>query len=327
MRKTWFLYFALISCSGVIAQSDPELEVSDKSGVHELFAAYWTNEPGWDTELQIRNDFQSGPITVTPYLRLASGHEIALPAETVKPAQVVSINVSEALSSAAPDMANTTQAWGSVAFRYTSQTLRNIYAAVVIHSLSHPIMFHMDALPEAKGFKAGSREGVWWNEQKGSVEYLILTNNGLQKLQSNLVLLDSSGNRWTMAISIGPAETQRLNVNDLLSNAGFGGAFGGIRIEQSVGTGSLDSTHVILNETTGFSALMKMFDNDPRATIEQRKWGGLDHWVIRAPMLALSHPDPALGLPQGAVLQPEILLKEYFGQQNQREYSFQLALH
>jgi hypothetical protein len=49
----------------------------------EVFAPYWTSEPGWDTELQLKNNLASGPLTVTPVLRLASGEEIPIDTVTI----------------------------------------------------------------------------------------------------------------------------------------------------------------------------------------------------------------------------------------------------
>ncbi len=41
----------------------------------EVFAPCWIAEPGWETELQLKNNLAAGPLTVTPVLRLASGQE------------------------------------------------------------------------------------------------------------------------------------------------------------------------------------------------------------------------------------------------------------
>lgn len=59
----------------------------------------------------------------------------------------------------------------------------------------------------------------------------------------------------------------------------------------------------------GFAALMKMFPRDPSSTVAERSWGRVQQWTTRAPMLALTNPDPALGFPLGTVLQPTILVR------------------
>ena len=62
--------------SAIVFAQGPQAE----SGDHEQVAAYWTTEPGWRTELQLRNSLASEDLTVTPALRSADGKETALPA-------------------------------------------------------------------------------------------------------------------------------------------------------------------------------------------------------------------------------------------------------
>jgi HEAT repeat protein len=88
----------------------------------------------------------------------------------------------------------------------------------------------------------------------------------------------------------------------------LGGAYGGISIDVASRAADLDSAHFLYDETNGFLALMKMFDRDLNAKLGERT---LTHsqWTIRAPMLALTNPDPALGLPPGTTLKPAIFLR------------------
>ncbi len=52
-----------------------------------------------------------------------------------------------------------------------------------------------------------------------------------------------------------------------------------------------------------------MFDHDPQATIEHRDFARTGVWTLRAPMLALSQPDPALAFPEGTTLRPELFIR------------------
>lgn len=54
---------------------------------------------------------------------------------------------------------------------------------------------------------------------------------------------------------------------------------------------------------------MKMFDYDPRAQLKERDYAATGQWTLRAPMLALSSPDPALAFPVGTVLQPQLFIR------------------
>jgi hypothetical protein len=60
---------------------------------YEQFVSYWTTEPGWHSELQLRNNLPDQDLSVLPILRTADGAETNLPAVIVKPAEVKSIDI------------------------------------------------------------------------------------------------------------------------------------------------------------------------------------------------------------------------------------------
>jgi len=76
----------------------------------EQFLVYWTTEPGWSTELLLRNNLESAQLTVTPALRTPDGIETALSAVTIESGEVLSLDLYEALMKAVPRLAG---AWGS----------------------------------------------------------------------------------------------------------------------------------------------------------------------------------------------------------------------
>jgi hypothetical protein len=71
--------------------------------------------------------------------------------------------------------------------------------------------------------------------------------------------------------------------------------------------------HVLFDENGGFSANLKMFDRDPKALIADRDFARTGVWTLRAPMLALEHPDPALALPSGTTLHPQLFIRNTTG--------------
>src|ERR1700722_18630303 len=68
----------------------------------EVFAPYWTSEPGWETELQLKNNLSSGSLTAMPVLRLASGEEIALEPVTIASNASASVEINQALLKHSP---------------------------------------------------------------------------------------------------------------------------------------------------------------------------------------------------------------------------------
>jgi hypothetical protein len=98
-------------------------------------------------------------------------------------------------------------------------------------------------------------------------------------------------------------------VRKLLQAAGLTGSYGGIQVSSSAHSGSLDTLHFLFDETAGFSALFKMFNRDPNAKLEEHDFAKTAIWTLRAPMLALSSPDPALAFPPGTTLRPQIFVR------------------
>jgi hypothetical protein len=272
---------------------------------YEQFAAYWTTEAGWNTDLHLRNNLISQDLTVTASLRTPDGSETALSPVTIHSADVITVDLRSAIASAAPQLLAT---YGSIVFRYQAPVSKALYAAVMIELPGTPIEFHTDAFLQPYKWVTGSREGIWWQPRDSLKDFLVLTNTGDSAVDANLILYDPSGKAWQQKLTLGARQTTRLSVRNLLQQAGLAGSFGGIKIDASKGAGYLDSTHFVYDESSGFVALMTMFDHHPNATLSERSLTD-KQWTIRAPMLALTSPDPALALPSEAALQPTVLLR------------------
>jgi len=83
----------------------------------EVVASYWSLEPGWNTELEIRNNLAERQLTVTPVLGTAAGRETALPDVVLASDEVTSINLQLAVAQAAPELLNRMGSFGSAAVK------------------------------------------------------------------------------------------------------------------------------------------------------------------------------------------------------------------
>jgi len=277
----------------------------------EQFIAYWTSETGWSSELQLRNNTPSQNLTVTPVLRSANGAETSLAPVTVAPQEVKSVDVGAAIFDAgAPQLIGT---YGSVVLRYRSPYAASLYAAMMIRKTGHAVAFHIDAIGESQEFQSGSREGVWWLPKDTTSDYLIVANQGKDTIPLGFSLFDANGKESRQKLSLAPAQTTRYSVRQLLQAAGLGGSYGGIKIAANTHSGSLNTLHFLFDETAGFSAILKMFDYNPQAKLEERDYARTGAWTLRAPMLALSNPDVALAFPPGTILQPQLFLRNNTG--------------
>ena len=213
----------------------------------------------------------------------------------LKPNEIVSVNLHDAVASAKPELLGKTGAFGSVVFRFDGRTASNAFAASLVRREGHPIDFHFDA------YDSGSTavEGIWYLPAESSTDYLILSNPTGKPVTANLTLSDASGAAHPLSLTLGPGQSQRTNIGEM-SHSSAGGAIGGLSLFVAK-DGALSATEIVFDETTGFAAIMKLFDREPRDEAKNH--------VLRAPMMALSQPDHSLGFPNGAVLDPKIFLR------------------
>jgi hypothetical protein len=286
---------------------------------YEQYAAYWTAEPGWKTEIHLRNNLPDQSLTVTPALRTADGTEAALPVVIIKPNDVATVDLGESIVSSASRLVGE---YGSIAFRYIAPVERALYAAVIVQLPGTPIEFHLDAFPKAPRTMTGGREGIWWLPTESAKDWLVLANTSDSSLVARLTLYESNGKALRKTLALGPRQTTRLSMRSLVQRGGLAASFGGISLDAGPRAADLDSAHFVYDETTGFLALMKMFDRDSSATLSQRSLTN-SQWTIRAPMLPLTNPDPALALPAGTTLKPAIFLRNA----SANAYKAQLTFH
>jgi hypothetical protein len=96
-------------------------------------------------------------------------------------------------------------------------------------------------------------------------------------------------------------------MSDLLQKAALSGIYGGISLQ--LPPAAVGAIHFMYDEAGKFSASLEMFNHDPNAMLREPPGKDAAQMTLRAPMLALRSPDPALGLPPGTVLHPTILVR------------------
>ena len=285
----------------------------------EVVAPYWTSEPGWETELQLKNNLSNGPLTVTPVLRLSSGQEIPLDPVTIDPNDSASVWVNEGLLKHSAGLFNQPGSFGSIVLRFTSFNARNLHAAVVLSLHGEPIAFQLTGHPSPKSETwpraafGGSQEGIWWRPRPFANDFLVVSNSSDNSLSGTLRLSNATGKRWSQRLNLKGRETKRVNVAELLQTAGLTGEYGGIQIEVGSSAGSLDSVRFMYDETTKSSMLLRMVSRDPMTTQHERVGPSGRQWALWAPMLAMRVPDPVLSLPAKTLLQPTIFLRNVTG--------------
>jgi hypothetical protein len=222
--------------------------------------------------------------------------------------------VNEGLLKHSPGLLSQPNSYGSVVFRFTSFNAMNLYATAVASIQGEPIAFPMRARPAPQsdirpdGSKPGSLEGIWWQPRPGLKDVLVISNSSPKKINATLSLFDASGKQWSVSLPFAPYRTLRFSVSDLLQKAGLSGSYGGIKLDVPAST-ALNGVHFMYDEGSKFSEVLAMSPRDPTATVRERTGTDAKQWTMRAPMLALSSPDPTVALPAGTTLQPTIFVR------------------
>ena len=105
-----FSFFVLHSASAQKFPPPPKLppRPTDRPFVsQELHAPYWTLEPGWHTDFEVRNNLGFKDLTITPVLRTYSGVEIELDPVTLKPDEITTIDLEKAAEKYSPNLLHT----------------------------------------------------------------------------------------------------------------------------------------------------------------------------------------------------------------------------
>jgi len=272
----------------------------------QQFVSYWTTETGWRTELQLRNNQVGQTLTVTPVLRATDGTETPLFPVVIQPQEVKTLDVATAIGNSAPQLIG---AYGSLALRYRAPNQINLYAAAMVMGVGRPLAFHIDAAGEDQTENTGGREGIWWLPNDTASDYLVLMNQGQNPVPLALSLFDASGKASVKNLTLPPRGMSRVSLRQMVTKAGLTGSYGGIKVSATDHAGSLDTLHVLFDQDAGFSAIMKMFFYDPRSQIKEHDYAKTGQWTLRAPMLALSNPDPALAFPAGTILHPQLFVR------------------
>jgi len=266
----------------------------------EVSTSYWTLEPGWNTELEIRNNLAERQLTVTPLIRTAEGREIALPDVVLASEEVTSINLQQAVAQVAPELVGRIGSYGSAAVRFSGLNDRNVFAATMVSREGHPIDFHFDGYDAASndGYFSGI-EGIWWLPAGTTTDFLIVSNPSRKPVIGMLRLTSASAHNKGLKLTLGPLQTARIDIREVLGGSAPG-EMGGVTLTFPNNEG-ISASQIVFDEVTGLAAIMKLFERDKDESVEAH--------VLRAPMMALRPPDAALAYPKDTVLNPRLFLR------------------
>jgi hypothetical protein len=271
------------------------------STAHELILPYVTLEPGWRTSLEVRNNLADRKILVAPSFRLSNGREIELPAVEIKSDETKSLNLATVVGGLNANLVGKTGTFGSVVLRFTSPSSGNIYAAAMVDRDGAPVAYHFDAVSVNTGYAAGAYEGLWWLPSDNVTALLVLTNSSEDLVTPELTWFGANGRSRERLEPLGPRQTRRIDVRSAITRAKIKSSFGGLQLSVTDHVGAIQLQHIMFDEIAGFSAIMR--------TAPHELTGKVTSHTLRAPMVALTTPDPALAFPSGTTLDSRIFIR------------------
>jgi hypothetical protein len=290
--------------SVAIADDTPAVASPNKTALfapHEVVAGYWSVEPGWHTELELGNNLTSRSLVVRTTLTTFQGTEIDLDPITVAPGEMRTFDLRQSLQLVGAGLMQTANSFGSVRFRYDSAAGASLYASVMVYRDGSPIAFHIPATGEGGGNEITGWDSIWWLPRATTDGYLIFSNSSSSHAEIRIWLAGDRGPAKETMISVGARRTRRESLRDLLQRAGISSTYGSISFGIAKSDDPVRITGVLLDETTGFAAMMRIFPKLPRTEDGPQ--------LMIAPMVSLSSPDQALGFPPDTILESLIFLR------------------
>jgi len=248
---------------------------STKAIPQEAYAGYWTDEPGWHTELEIRNNLRAAPIEVTPVLRLSDGTEISLSPQNIEANSAVMVDVSAELEARSPASAGRSGTFGSVVFRYTASNSTSVFAAAMVERTGAPIKYHFDAFPYTSEFTSTSVESIWWLPKPSSTNVLVVANMTDKPIAAKVSITNSKGKPVALSDGLAPRQTKRFIVRELVQSGKLDGTEGGVSVtfDKPVGINDVQVSHFVYDETNGSTTALTNPTNCARNSLPTNKCG------------------------------------------------------
>lgn len=263
-----------------------------------IHAPYWSTEPGFVSTIQMRNYRVDESLTVTPVLYLIGGREVTLDPITLNPSETRVLNINEALAARGE-----TETIGAAEIRYRHETEgvfgANLTALNVTQSLIANFPLRMPQGTERL-------EGIWWFLDQDTDGFVAAQNTSAATIEVTPTLYVRGRPHRLAPLELQPHEMKLIRLRQELRSLGLETAKeGGIQLESSIPE-ALIAGGSLMNPAIGFSSEMRF--GDPRLEAERVKALASSR-TLHALNVSIGAPPPDMGLPDGSVLKPIMVLR------------------
>ncbi len=248
--------------------NQPRLPVTTPQSVE---GGMWRMDGAFDSTLHLKNVLINQSLQATPSLVMADGTIVHLPAVTLAPAGVASVNITDAINHLSGDQASHRSQYGMALVDYAWSWPGAIMAS--IHNIDETAMlsFHSslqtdrkDTLIASQKSKSQAIESIWWKPYAQTTLFVFLGNAADNRRDVKLTLESETGSTLaSKSYSLAPHQSMRIDAFQLLKQQPEVGASGSISIQVSGPDRSLVAVGGLQDLTNGFSANLHLFEDHP----------------------------------------------------------------
>jgi len=261
-----------------------------------MVGGYWRTDHTFQPMLVISNIMESMELSVTPVLYAADHTEYDLPAVTLTPAGVSSIDIRSAIAAAPEQMRGHFTEYGSAAVKYVWHWSGAASAEVVNRDAKRSLNFGfelrspkmtMAKMAAKHGAAATVQEGLWWREDSGVKGFLALVNVAQHPVNVQVQVLSNYGAfESERMIHLQPNETSNVDVLE-----GVDGSSGGIRVTYNGAENDVVVAGGLENPREGYSAQIPFVTapSEPNSKASNVSYSSVG--------LMLGAPDPMMKFP------------------------------
>jgi hypothetical protein len=249
---------------------------------------YWRVDRTFRPQLVLTNLLENVSLPVTPILYMADGTRHELPSVLLPAASSASVDISQALKAAPPEIQAHASQYGSVGLKYGWHWANAVTALVENRDVRRSLNFNFEVLSSMKMNHAAStivREGMWWKEDPSVRGFLAIANTSDHLITAEVQVLSDRGEIEKRQVVVVPSRnTQKL---DLLDDSS--GKSGGIRVTYDGTSSDVALAGGLESPRLGYSAkipLRELKANEENSTVSLSSVG-----------LMVGDPDPMMHFP------------------------------
>jgi|HubBroStandDraft_6_1064221.scaffolds.fasta_scaffold10714_3 hypothetical protein len=259
-----------------------------------LYCGLWRVDSGFVSTARIKNVLITSDLSISPVIYLADGTAYQLPQLNLGPGGIADLSINDALNAAPSQVRAHLSDFGSLGLSFTAKSPANAAASMQVLNLSQSLVFVAPFLPLRTMQMPPAEyllEAMWWKHDSGVSPFAAISNTSLVEKDATVEVLGSGGTVRSRSLSLGPRNTQILDLAQmLLELPDSEQQTGGIRIRYLGQMGDIVASGGLLNQSEGYSASIEFhFGSSSHASPTSVSLAGIG-LMVGSPPAVLYYP-------------------------------------